>query len=128
MVKNSIVDLGNSIINGIQSINEYLFVPSDNLFDDVQQMFNSKFGFVNQVIDIVKSFTFSDSNSKPIFKITLYGQTMNFVDFSIFDDYRLYIHNIIVVIAYFKYFIWLINNAPAIITGTGSALSQKEVE
>ena len=120
-----ITNLGTSIVNGFKSIIEYLFVPSDNIFSDVQDMFNEKFGIFNQVSNLLKTLTFADDSAKPNFNIKLYGKTMKFIDFSFFDDYRTFIHNVILMIAYFKFIIWVVNNAPAVVTGTGGSLSEK---
>ena len=95
LVKDSITNLGNTIVNGIKNVFELLFVPSDNLFDDVQTLFNEKFGIFSQVVNLVKSLTINESTVKPNFKITLYGTTLHFIDFSLFDEYRDYYHGII---------------------------------
>ena len=102
MVKNAIVELGNSIINGIQSVFEYLFIPDDNnLFNDFKDLFYQKFGFVFQIIDIVNELTsvkFGDS--LPDFSVTLKsdffgdlkGKTFQFIDFSMYKSTILFIH------------------------------------
>ena len=106
LVKDAIVgaltNLGETIINGLQNVIEFLFVPSDNLFNDVEDLFKEKFAFVYQVISIgedLKEIEFGTDT--PHFSITLYGKTVDFIDFSFYDKYRTFIHNITLVIAYF---------------------------
>lgn len=122
LVKESIVgaitNLGQSIINGIKSVIEFLFIPSNNLFNDVEVLFKEKFGFVYQVISIgedLKNIEFGTDT--PHFSITLYGKTFDFIDFSFYDKYRSFIHNITLVIAYFGFIIWLLHQIPGIIGG-----------
>lgn len=122
LVKDAIVgaltNLGQTVINGIKSVIEFLFVPSDNLFNDVEDMFKEKFGFVYQIISIgedLKDIEFGTDT--PHFSITLYGKTVDFIDFSLYDRYRTFIHNITLAIAYFGFIIWLLHQIPAIIGG-----------
>lgn len=125
LILEGISTVGNFIVNGLKEVLELLFVPSDNLFDDVQNMFNAKFGIFSQVSELVSSLTFTNDDDMPEFKITLYGSTMKFFDFSMFSAHRKFIHNLILMIAYFRFIIWLVNNAPAVVTGTGGSLSEK---
>lgn len=121
LVKDSITNLGVTIVNGIKGVFEYLFVPSDNLFDDVETLFKQKFGFIYQIIDLLeelKSLVFG--TGMPSFDITLYGKKMTFVDFSMYDKYRDFIQNITVAIAYYFYFIWLLHELPSLIGGITS--------
>ena len=117
-IVNALSNLGQTIINGFQSVIEFLFVPSDNLFNDVENMFKEKFGFVYQIISIgedLKDIEFGTDT--PHFSITLYGKTVDFINFSLYDRYRSFIHNITLVIAYFGFVIWLLHQIPGIIGG-----------
>ena len=132
MVKESVVELGRSIIDslsslgtsiidGFQSILEFLFVPSNNLFDSVKDTFNSKFGFVSQIVQLGQELTNIEfQTDTPHFSITLYGKTVDFINFSYYDQYKNFIHNIIITIAYFFFFIWLLQEIPCLLHGYNS--------
>ena len=126
----SIVDgltsLGNFIVDGIKGIFELLFVPSDNLFDDISDIIKSKFGIFNQVLDIAGSLYFNESNDVSSFTMTWNNKKLSIVDFSFFSDYRSLVHGIILVIAYWRFVIWLIKNALSVVGGFNS-LSSREV-
>lgn len=125
----SIVDglttLGNFIVDGIKGILEFLFVPSENLFDDIVDVINSKFGIFSQVIEIAKSLTFDYNNDTPKFTITWHGKEMPILDFSFFSQYKTFIHGIILVIAYYRFINWLIASAPAVIGGFNTVSSRE---
>ena len=53
----------------------------------------------------------------PSFSITYYGQTVNIIDFSLFVNYRIWLHGIILAIAWFMYIRKLFNKLPNIIGG-----------
>ena len=109
------ITLGNTIIEKL----EYLFIPSgDNLFSDVKDIISEKFGIFNQLFDlagVVIHYEFSDE--PPNFNITLYGHTITIVDWELFSKYRLFIHGIIIFIAYYFFIQRLIKRIPQIIRG-----------
>lgn len=109
------ISLGNVIIDKL----EYLFVPSgDNYFSDVKEIISEKFGIFNQLFDlagVIIHYEFSDE--PPNFNITLYGHTVTIVDWELFAKYRLFIHGIIIFIAYYFFIQKLIKRVPQIIRG-----------
>lgn len=97
---------------------EYLFVPSGDKFDELKDKFDEKFGFVGQIIDLGETIinaTFG--GSKPNSNITLYGGTYTIIDWDIYDNYRTYIHGIIVLLSYIVFIPKLIKRLPSIIRG-----------
>lgn len=97
---------------------EYLFVPSGDKFSELKDKFNEKFGFVGQIIDLGQTIinaTFG--GSKPESNITLYGGTYTIIDWDIYDNYRIYIHGIIVLLSYIVFVPKLIKRLPSVIRG-----------
>lgn len=126
---NSLSSLLNSVIDYIKAIPqstvdlfstlfEYLFVPSDNLFNDFEILLKEKFGIFFQLKQLTLDLTTLDSSeSAPSFTITYAGHTLNIIDFSMFSQYRSLIHNIIILICGFFFVKWLIVSAPSIVMG-----------
>lgn len=122
-------NLLNDIINYIKAIPqstsdlfrtlfEFLFFPSENLFNDFKTLIEDKFGIFFQLKEITMDLTTLDSSeSAPEFTITYAGHTLNIIDFSMFSQYRTFIHNIIILITSFFFIQWLIVSAPAIVMG-----------
>ena len=97
---------------------EYLFVPSGDKFSELKDKFDEKFGFVGQIIDlgqIIINATFG--GSKPNSNITIYGGTYTIIDWDIYDDYRPYIHGIIVLLSYIVFIPKLIKRLPSVVRG-----------
>ncbi len=118
-VWNSIVDLGQTLLDGISSF----FVPHEGFFDEtfgsIKSKFESKFGGDNQLATIFDTLFNNnyDSGVAPTFSIEIYGSTCNIIDFSMFLDYRVYIHGIIICIAYVLFAIKLSKRIPKLIGG-----------
>lgn len=107
--------LKDGIIDGLK----FLFIPSENLFDNLKDKFFSKFGFISQLSSLVydlRSITYDDK--PPENKITLYGVTVNFVNWEFYDDYRELINNIIIIISYYIFFWNIRRRLPDIIGGS----------
>ena len=90
-------NLLDGIINGLQ----YLFVPSDNNFDDLITLIRSKFGFITQIIDLSNFLLTTDfSQQKPSFTITIpdVGEVTTFNDmlYFVYDRWRTLAHNIMI--------------------------------
>ncbi len=120
-IANALNSMWNSIKNIPQAISdklEYLFVPSGDKFSELKNKFDEKFGFVGQIIDlgeVIINATFG--GSKPNSNITLYGGTYTIIDWDIYDDYRPYIHGIIVLLSYIVFIPKLIKRLPSVIRG-----------
>lgn len=96
----------------------YLFVPSDNIFNDFETLIKEKFGIFFQLKEIIFDLTTLDSSeSAPEFKLNYAGHSLNIIDFSMFAQYRTLIHNIIILITSFFFIEWLIVSAPSIVMG-----------
>lgn len=97
---------------------EYLFVPSSDKFDELKDKFDEKFGFVGQIIDLGETIVDATfGGSKPNSNITVYGGTYTIIDWDIYDDYRPYIHGIIVLLSYIVFIPKLIKRLPSVIRG-----------
>lgn len=118
-------DLKNSIISGLETLKDklldglkVLFVPSDNLFIELEEVIKSKFKFVYQILNFGKSIISADFlDVPPDNKITIYGQTIIFMDWSLYDSYKNLIDSIIIIVSYYFYIQRLIKRIPGIIGG-----------
>ncbi|MDE6775298.1 MAG: hypothetical protein K2J37_03225 [Ruminococcus sp.] len=116
-ILNAITNIKNGFIEGI----EYLFKPSDNLFIELQEVIETKFDFVHQIIELGNIVITADfSDSPPDNTITIYGKEINFVDWSLYDTYKPVIDGIIIVVSYYFYVQKLIKRIPGIIGGFNS--------
>lgn len=109
-------NLKDGIIQGLKD----LFIPSDNAFTDIKDIINEKFGFISQIKDMFSSIinaTFTQSDEAPEFNITIYGQDLSIIDWSLFAPYRLIIHGIIIAVSYISFIMRLIKRIPKIIGG-----------
>lgn len=118
MVKDGIVSaleaLGNFILDGLK----FLFVPSDNLFNDLQEKINVKFKFLYQVIDLGESIISAEYlDEPPNNKLTIYGVTITFMDWELYDKYKPIINTIIIIVSYYFYIQRLIKRLPGVIGG-----------
>lgn len=110
----SIENLKNNIISGL----EYLFKPSDNNFTEIQEIFEDKFKFATQIIGFFKDFTDVRLLDKPPdTNITIYGQTISFINWDFYDRYKGFIDTIIISCSYYFYIRRLIKRLPGIIGG-----------
>lgn len=51
------------------------------------------------------------------FRLHVIGQTLNIIDFSLFMDYRIWLHGIILAISWFLFIRRLFNKLPTVIGG-----------
>lgn len=109
-----ISNLKDNILNGL----EYLFKPSDNNFTEIQEIFDDKFKFASQITGFFKDFTevrFLDK--PPDTNITVYGQTVSFINWDLYDRYKGFVDTIIISCSYYFYIRRLIRRLPGIIGG-----------
>lgn len=116
-----------SIVDFILGLAEWLLgliVPSgeffSNFFDDIHAAFEGKIPIIPQLMDFFTSIeNVSTSGQPPKFTFTLPedygGTTHSLIDFSSFDDFRVYILNFIRFIAWFIFLKKLFNRIPKII-------------
>ena len=120
------------IINFLNPIHEdfflrVAFIPSQGYVEefrtDIKEMFDDKFSFISEIRDFL-AFIFSspiiDNPGPPEFKITLPGGkwgtgSVQIIDFSIFEDYRLFIINFIRVLLWIPFLIKLYKRLPSIV-------------
>lgn len=124
-IGNFFTDLKNSISSGLENLKdrlidgiEYLFKPSDNNFTEIQEIFEDKFKFATQIIGFFKDFTdvrFLDK--PPDTNITIYGQTISFINWDLYDRYKGFVDTIIISCSYYFYIRRLIKRLPGIIGG-----------
>lgn len=98
---------------------EFLFVPVNNPFKNLSIKFDEKFAFINQIKDLVKSLLGFNNygNSVPRFNMTWKGVTFTLIDFSLFLEYRTWLHSIILAIAWFVFLFKTYKKLPSIIGG-----------
>lgn len=118
-ITTAIGDIASSVVNGISNLLNILFVPENNPFENLSTKFDEKFGFVNQIKDLASNLLgFSNyGNNVPSFTITWQGVTVAIIDFSLFLDYRTWIHGIILAIAWSVFILKTYRKLPTIIGG-----------
>ena len=132
LVKSSIVSIGQNIVNAITGLAQtiidslhnllvFLFVPEGTIFDNMYNIMAERFQIFFQVKDVLEDiYSFDYNNDMPHFKITLFGVQMDIIDFTLFSQYRKFIHNIIIFLAYYGFLKYLLHTAPAVINGLGT--------
>lgn len=114
-----IVSVGESIVNGILDALKYLFIPSGTVFSNIQTAIEDKFAFIYQIIDLgidIVNCTFSDDAPEFILELDD-GTILSLVDWELFDEYRTFIHGLIIAIAYAVYMPKVLKRLPSIIRG-----------
>lgn len=98
---------------------KWLFVPETNPFDNLSVKFNEKFAFVNQIKDLFNSLLGFNNYGEniPTFNMTWKGVTFAFIDFSMFLNYRLWLHGIVLAIAWSIFIFKTYKKLPSIIGG-----------
>lgn len=113
-VKEDLNDLKNMLLDGLKA----LFVPSDNLFIELEEVIKSKFKFVYQILDFGKILISAEFlDIPPDNKITIYGQDIVFMDWTLYNSYKSLIDAIIIFCSYYFYVQRLIKRIPGIIGG-----------
>ena len=117
-VISAIVGLPSTIVSGFQDLLEFLFVPSDNLFTELQEVIEQKFEVFFDLESLISEIASVNLyQGTPHFEITYKGKTYEIIDFSMFDDYRIYITSLSSFLMIFSTLMWLLKNAPNIIHG-----------
>ncbi len=120
-IGNFFTDIKNAISQSVQDFKDYLvylFVPSDNNFEECKKLIDDKFKFVHQALDYYKNFVnFTFSDKPPETYVTIYGETISFMNWDLYDKYKPVIDNIIVFCAWFLYIRRLVKRIPGIIGG-----------
>ena len=96
-----------------------LFVPQNNPFEQLSSKFNEKFSFVDQLKSFANNL-FGNTNfgdSTPTFNMTWHGVTFALIDFSLFLEYRGWLHGIILAIAWAVFIFKTYRKLPSIIGG-----------
>ena len=114
-------NLKDGIIQGLKD----LFIPSDNAFTDIVDMVKTKFAFAYEFVDIAKTilvFSFDDDVEAPNFEISdssgkWFKGSLNFIDWTIYEPYRPYVHALILAISWYQFIERTIKRLPSIIGG-----------
>lgn len=111
--------LGKKIVELIGNLLNTLFVPTNNPFNDLNNKFNEKFAFIEQIKTFVNSFLGNSNygDKTPAFEMTWHGATFALIDFSLFLQYRAWLHGIILAIAWVIFIFRTYKKLPAIIGG-----------
>ncbi len=113
---------GKKLVELIGDLLNKLFVPQQDHFGELNEKFHSKFGFIDQIKDLVTNlFNFNESRSSsdvpPDWSITYYGTTVNIIDWTAFEKYRGFLHGIIIFILWGSFLIRLYKRIPGIVHG-----------
>lgn len=94
----SIKSLPDLIVNGIQDILTFLFIPEDDYFairfEYLKDIFVSKIGVDGSELDNLKNVTTTNIGNLDIFNVNLMGHNVKIVDLSIFNNFISKFHNI----------------------------------
>lgn len=114
--------LGRKLIELFSDLFKTLFIPKQDQFTEINNKFNEKFGFFEQVKELVvelfsfhSTASYSENNSYPSWNITYQGTTVSIVDFSLFDKYRGTVHGIIIGTMYISFCWRLFRRLPGVI-------------
>ena len=103
------------------------FIPSEGYFEefrtDIKAVFDNKFSFISEIgnfLAFILSSPIIDNPSPPEFKINLPGGkwgtgSVQIIDFSIFEDYRIFIINFMRVLLWIPFLIKLYKRLPSIV-------------
>lgn len=107
------------LIDLLGDLLKFLFVPEKNPFEDLYNKFNEKFVFVGQLKDLLNSLLGFNNygETTPTFNMTWHGVTFSLIDFSLFLNYRSWLHGIILSIAWFIFIFKTYKKLPSIIGG-----------
>lgn len=110
---------GKKLIELFFDLLESLFIPNNNPFSELSNKFNTKFSFINQIKDLLCSLLGFNNYGEncPTFEMTWRGVTFAFIDFSMFLQYRLWLHGIILAISWFIFIKRTYYKLPGIIGG-----------
>lgn len=113
--------LGKKLVELIGDLLEYLFIPKEDHFSDLSNELYSKLGFVEQLKELYNTL-FPDTStqsisSPPNWTITYSGVTISIIDWTAFEEYRSYLHTIIIFILWASFLIKLYKRIPMIIYG-----------
>lgn len=111
--------LGKKIVELFGDLLKFLFVPENTPFNDLKLKFDEKFVFVGQIKVLINNLLgFNNYGDKvPEFNITWHGVTVSIIDFSLFLNYRIWLHGIILAIAWFSFLFKTFKKLPTIIGG-----------
>lgn len=130
-IKGFFTDLKDGLIEGIK----YLFIPSDNLFDDIVDIVKNKFGFIPQIFEMTDfiihlnvvdtppdlSFVFPENyrgNSR--LGSFLSGLDFELIDWTVIEPYRQFIRGLITGLSWYFFIRKLRKRASDVINGTSS--------
>ena len=130
-IKGFFTDLKDGLIEGIK----YLFIPSDNLFDDIVDIVKNKFGFIPQIFEMTDfiihlnvvdtppdlSFVFPENyrgNSR--LGSFLSGLDFELIDWTVIEPYRQFIRGLITGLSWYFFVRKLRKRASDVINGTSS--------
>lgn len=107
------------LIDLLGNLLKWLFIPENNPFDSLSSKFDEKFAFINQIKSLFSSLLGFNNygDSAPTFNMTWSGVTFAFIDFSMFLNYRTWLHAIILAISWFIFIRKTFNKLPGIIGG-----------
>ena len=88
----SLSNLPSNIINLLEQLFNKLFVPTDTPFDDIKNIFNTKYPIINQITDITSGLfgEYGDTDTPPQFFVTINGKQCNILSL---DWYAPYLKN-----------------------------------
>lgn len=111
--------LGKKIVTLFSDLFNFLFVPKDDIFGDIKIKVQDKFYFATQISDIFGTLLngFNYGDEVPTFNITYYNKTLSIIDFSPFLNYRVWLHSIILAIAWFIFIRKTFDKIPNLIGG-----------
>lgn len=113
-----LVAFPNMLWDGLKS----LFIPHDgffqNEFNELRQIFYDRIPLLGQCLDFFQAViagATQPSTNYPVFSFDYKGATYNIFDFSVFAQYRGFVHMVVLLFAYYFFIRRMLHRLPSII-------------
>ena len=115
----SLSNLPSNIINLLEQLFNKLFVPTDTPFDDIKNIFNTKYPIINQITDITSGLfgEYGDTDTPPQFFVTINGKQCNILSLDWYAPYRHIVKGILICLAWLYFVFWIVRYSPRMLGG-----------
>lgn len=117
----NIIELPSNIMITLRETIIFLFKPDTNAFSEIEDLIKEKFNILFQIRELIsETLDINLYKGTPHFEVKYKDKTYELIDFSMFDNYRIWICSISGFLMIFDVIMWLIRNAPNIVTNGGA--------
>ena len=116
-IVNSLLEIPSRIAEKFKEIFVYLFIPSENPFDNLNSLLKEKFKIIDDIKAIIDKFKLSNSSTLTL-SFKMFNKECKILDLSLVDsDLLKFTRLFIVAIFYIKFILELFKKIPAIVQG-----------